>query len=105
VYRRPVTEIRNFEAQISNAFRAEPECRGITLFTLNVSDDPRLNLTRARWLFIELIRSNRPDDGLRFTITRSDDPHGPAPITSQGQPKWIAKTACDAVRGLLDPSD
>jgi hypothetical protein len=102
----PIIEIRSSEAQISGAFRVEPACHGITLVTLNVSDDPhQLNSRHTRWLFVELIRTNRPNDGLRFTITRSDNPRARASITGQGQPKSITKTSCDAVRGMLDPSD
>jgi len=95
----PRIEIRDSDAQLANAFETEPECNGLTLLTLNVSDHQRpLNSRRNWWLFLELTVSPGSDQ-LRFTVSRSDDPNAPGGLTGQGKMGTIARNACDFVRG------
>lgn len=95
----PRAEIRDSDAQLANAFAAEPACSGLTLLTLNVSDHQRiLNSRRTWWLFLELSRGLGSDER-RFTVTRSDDPNAHGALTGQGKTDFIAKSACDFVRG------
>jgi hypothetical protein len=97
----PFIEIRNSEVQISRAFKVDPECKGITLVTLNISDSPRrLNSMRTWWLFLELSRGGDPDER-RFTVSQTEDPHRPYSTTGQGQPDFIAETSCKFVRGKI----
>src|ERR1700689_126428 len=77
-------ELRNFEAQISHAFRANPACGGITLVTLNVSDNPRrLRSRRAWWLFLEPTLGGAPNKR-RFSVPRPEDPQA-NPLTGNGE--------------------
>jgi hypothetical protein len=95
----PRIAIRDSDAQLANAFETEPECNGLTLLTLNVSDHQRpLNSRRNWWLFLELSPSAGSEER-RFTVSRSDDPGAPGGLTGQGNMGTIAKDACDFVRG------
>jgi hypothetical protein len=105
----PAAQIRNSEAQIADAFRSEPECSGITLVTLNVSDNPRrLNSMHTWRLFLELSRGGGVDAQRymverRFTVTNGrnpDDPHAGG-LRGQGEAKLIAATSCEFVRGKI----
>jgi len=90
----PTVMIRDFEAQTARAFQANPECRGITLVTLNSSEDPlQLN---SKWLFIELMRSNVAGE-LRYTVARTHDPHSHGSETGQGVPDSIVGGICSFV--------
>ena len=96
----PAVELRNFEAQISHAFRANPACSGITLVTLNVSDNPRrLRSRRAWWLFLELSPGGGPSKR-RFSVTRTEDPQA-NPLTGNGEPNFIAEISCKFVKGRV----
>ena len=96
----PVVELRNFGTQISHAFRVDPACRGITLVTLNVSDDPRrLRSRRTWWLFLELSPGGGPNKR-RFSVTRTEDPHA-NPLTGNGEANFIAETSCKFVEGRV----
>jgi hypothetical protein len=95
----PRIAIRESDAQLANAFETEPECNGLTLLTLNVSDHQRpLNSRRNWWLFLELSPSAGSEER-RFTVSRSDDPGAPGGLTGQGNMGTIAKDVCDFVRG------
>ncbi len=94
----PRIAIRDFEAQVSSAFKLEPLCSGMTLVTLDVSDQPwQLNSRHTWWLFPELIRSNRPE-GLRYTVSRTDDPHTSGSATGLGEPNSIVREFCKFIR-------
>jgi hypothetical protein len=96
----PAVELRNFEAQISRAFRVDPACSGITLVTLNVSDNPRrLGSRRTWWLFLELSPGGGPNKR-RFSVTRTDDPQA-NPLTGNGEAKFIAEISCKFVKGRV----
>lgn len=100
----PVVMIRNFEAQTVRAFQANPECRSITLVTLNASDDSaQLNSRHTWWLFLELMRSNVAGE-LRYTVGRSHDPSTHGTETAQGVPDSTVGGLCSFVRrgGTLD---
>jgi hypothetical protein len=95
----PRLEIRDSDAQLANAFEAEPACSGLTLLTLNVSDHQRpLNSRRNWWLFLELTVSPGSDER-RYTVSVSDDPNARGALTGQGKMDSIAKSACNFVRG------
>jgi hypothetical protein len=69
----------------------------VTLVTLNVSENPsRLDSMHARWLFLELMRSNVPNE-LRYTVSRTDDPHRSGSARGQGKPDSIVRELCDFV--------
>ena len=94
----PVVMVRDFEAQTARAFQTNLKCRGITLVTLNSSDDPsQLNSNHTWWLFIELMRSNVAGE-LRYTVARSHDPHSHGSDTGQGVPDSIVGGFCSFVR-------
>jgi hypothetical protein len=96
----PAVELRNFEAQISRAFRVDPACNGITLVTLNVSDNPRrLGSRRTWWLFLELSPGGGPNKR-RFSVTRTDDPQA-NPLTGNGEANFIAEISCKFVSGRI----
>jgi hypothetical protein len=96
----PAVELRNFEAQISRAFRVDPACSGITLVTLNVSDHPRrLRSRRTWWLFLELIPGGGPNKR-RFSVSRTEDPKA-NPLRGQGEANLIAETSCKFVQGRV----
>src|SRR5215471_7930223 len=55
----PTVLIRNLEAQTADAFKQNDECKGLTLITLNASENPsQLSSRHTWWLFLELMRSN-----------------------------------------------
>lgn len=94
----PVLMIRNFEAQTTRAFRLNVACRGMTLVTLNASDHPsQLNSGHTWWLFLELMRSNMPNE-LRYTVSRTQDPHRSGSATGQGEPNSIVGEFCNFVQ-------
>jgi hypothetical protein len=95
----PIAEIRDSEAQISRAFKLDPACGGMTLVTLNASDHPEgLNSRDTWWLFVELIRSNEPNERRRFTVSHTDDPHGAGGKTGLGEPNFIVASSCKFAR-------
>lgn len=99
----PSMEIRDFEAQLLQAFRAEPLCNDVTLVTLNASHDQQvLNSRRTSWLFLELSRGLGPEEK-RFTVSDTDDPHAHGVVTGQGKADFIAKSVCDFVRNGPPP--
>jgi hypothetical protein len=94
----PVATIRDFEVQTARAFQISPACKGMTLVTLNSSENPSQLSSRHRWwLFLELMRSNVPD-GLRYTVALSHDPHGAGSASGQGQPDSIVREFCAFVQ-------
>jgi hypothetical protein len=94
----PVLMIRDFEAQTSRAFKLNAACNGITLVTLNASDHPsQLNSRHTWWLFLELMRSNMPNE-LRYTVSRTQDPHISGSATGQGEPNSIVREFCNFVQ-------
>jgi hypothetical protein len=96
----PAVELRDFEAQISRALRVDPACSGITLVTLNVSDNPRrLRSRRTWWLFLELSPGGGPNKR-RFSVTRTDDPQA-NPLTGNGEAKFVAEISCKFVKGRV----
>lgn len=93
----PSLDIRNFEAQFLQAFKAEPLCSDVTLVTLNASHDQRLLKSRhTSWLFLELSRGVGPEEK-RFALLDTDDPHARGGVTGQGKIDFVAKSACDFV--------
>ena len=99
----PSLDIRNFEAQFLQAFKAEPLCSDVTLVTLNASHDQRvLNSRHTSWLFLELSRGLGPEEK-RFTLLDTDDPHAGGGVTGQGKVAFVAKSACDFVRNGPPP--
>jgi hypothetical protein len=96
----PAVELRNFEAQFSHAFRVDPACRGITLVTLNVSDNPRrLRSRRTWWLFLEPSPDGGPNKR-RFSVTRNEDQQA-NPLTGNGEANFIAEISCKFVKGRV----
>jgi hypothetical protein len=94
----PALMIREFETQTSRAFKLSAACRGMTLVTLNASDNPsQLNSRHTWWLFLELMRSNVPNE-LRYTVSRTQDPHRSGSATGQGEPDSIVQQFCDFVQ-------
>jgi hypothetical protein len=96
----PSADIRNFEAQFSQAFKAEPMCSELTLVTLNASHDRgTLRSRRTWWLFLELSRGLGADEK-RFTVSRTNDPYPRYShrMTGQGRADFTAKSVCDFVR-------
>jgi hypothetical protein len=99
----PSLDIRNFEAQFLQAFKAEPLCSDVTLVTLNAAHDERVLKSRhTSWLFLELSRGLGPDEK-RFTLLDTDDPHARGGVTGQGKVDVVAKSACDFVRNGPSP--
>jgi hypothetical protein len=93
----PGLMIRDFASQASRAFKLDPACRGITLVTLNVSDHPsQLNSRHTWWLFLELMRSNIPNE-LRYTVSPAQVPHTSGSATGQGTANSIVGQFCDFV--------
>jgi hypothetical protein len=89
--------ITDLEGQTSAAFKLNAACRGMTLVTLNVSDHrSQLNSRHTWWLFLELMRSNIPGE-LRYTVSRTQDPHGSISTRGQGKPDSAAGQLCDFV--------
>ena len=74
-------------------------CHGLTLVTLNVSEDPsRVNSRHTRWLFLELIRSNMPDENeLRYTVSDTQEGYESG-TKGQGKADSIAAQFCDVIR-------
>ena len=99
----PREDIKNFETQFVQAFRAAPDCNDVTLVTLNASHDQRvLQSRRTSWLFLELSRGSGSDEK-RFTISDTNEPHAHGPVTGQGKADFAAKVACDFVRNGPPP--
>jgi hypothetical protein len=99
----PSEDIKKFEAQFVQAFRAEPQCSEVTLVTLNASHDQRvLNARRTSWLFLELSRGLGPEEK-RFALVNTNDPYAHGKLTGQSEAEHIAKVACDFVRNGLPP--
>ena len=95
----PTLMIRSLEAEIARAFQSEQACKGMTLVTLNVSNRPsQLESRRTFWLFLELMRSNIPDDELRYTVSPAHEPHKSRSEEGQGTPGSIVGPLCDFVR-------
>jgi hypothetical protein len=94
----PVVMIRDIEAQTARAFKLNAACRGMTLVTLNASDNPsQLNSRHTWWLFLELMRSNIPNE-LRYTLSRTEDPHRSGRASGQGKSDSIVQGVCDFVQ-------
>lgn len=94
----PVVAIRDFEAQTARAFQLSPACKGMTLITLNSSENPsRLDSRYTWWLLLEVVRSNVPD-GLRYTVARGHDRHRTGSASGQGQPDSIVREFCAFVQ-------
>lgn len=94
----PIVMIRGLEAQTARAFQANPECREITLVTLNASEDPTaLDSRHTWWLFLELMRSNVVGE-LRYTVAQSHDPPRLGSETGQGVPDSTVGGLCTFVR-------
>jgi hypothetical protein len=93
----PILMIRDLETQTASAFKRDAACRGMTLVTLNVSDNPsRLNSWHTWWLFLELMRSNVPNE-LRYRVSSTEDPHGPNSVSGQGEPNSAVQQFCTLV--------
>jgi hypothetical protein len=93
----PIVMIRDLEAQTARAFKRDAACRGMTLVTLNASENPsRLNSRHTWWLFLELVRSNVPNE-LRYRVSRTEDPHGTGSASGQGQPDSVVQQFCNFV--------
>jgi hypothetical protein len=93
----PGLMIRGLESQTTRAFKLDAGCRGMTLVTLNVSDHPsQLNSRHTWWLFLELMRSNIPNE-LRYTVSPAQDPHRSGSTIGQGKPNSIVGEFCDFV--------
>jgi len=100
----PVATIRDFEAQTVRAFQLSPACTGMTLITLNSSENPsRLDSRYTWWLFLEVVRSNVPD-GLRYTVARGHDQHRTGSASGQGQPDATVREFCAFVQqgGMIE---
>jgi hypothetical protein len=72
----------------------------MTLLTLNASENPsQLSSRHTWWLFLELMRSNAPNE-LRYTVSPDQDPHssGSAAATGQGEPDSIVREFCSFVQ-------
>jgi hypothetical protein len=96
----PAVELRNFEAQISRAFSVDPACSGITLVTLNVSNNPRrLRSRRTWWLFLEPSPGGGPNKR-RFSVSRTEDPQV-NPLRGNGEANFVAETTCKFVQGRV----
>jgi hypothetical protein len=94
----PVVMITDLEAQTARAFGLNAACRGMTLVTLNASENPsQLNSRHTWWLFLELMRSNIPNE-LRYTVSPTEDPHRSRSATGQGKPDSIVREFCDYVQ-------
>jgi hypothetical protein len=94
----PAAEIRNSEVEISNYFRSDPECTGITLLTLSASNGAsHLSSGDTWWLFLEL--AGGYDREKRWTVTHSDNPSENGALTGVGEAKQIAHDSCRFVRG------
>ena len=94
----PVLAIREFEAQVSRAFQLDATCKGITLVTLDdVGRPSQMKARNTWWLFLELSRSNRPNE-LRYTVSRNDDPHSAGVATGHGEPNSVVPQFCKFVR-------
>src|SRR5437879_4801195 len=90
--------IRDLEAQTSHAFRLNAACRGMTLVTLNVSENPsQLSSRHTWWLFLELMRSNMPNE-LRYTVSHSEDQDRSGSASGQGKPDSIVREFCDFIK-------
>jgi hypothetical protein len=99
----PTEDIKNFEVQLLQAFRANPRCSEVTLVTLNASHAERvLKSRRTSWLFLELSRGLGPEEK-RFTLLDTDDPHAHGGATGQGKAESVAKSACDFARNGPSP--
>jgi hypothetical protein len=96
----PITMIRDFEAKTAHAFNINTDCKGITLVTLNGSEDPSLlNSRHTWWLFLELMRSNDAPNELRYTVSRHHDAHRlSGAANGQGKPDSIVREFCSFVR-------
>jgi hypothetical protein len=94
----PVLTIRDFEAQISRAFQLDAACKGMRLVILDASEAPsQTNARNTWWLFLELSRSNRPNE-LRYTVSRNDNPHSAGIATGHGEPNSVVPLFCKFVR-------
>lgn len=93
----PVLAIRDFEAQVSQAFQIDAGCKGMTLVTLNTSGVSQIRARKTWWLFLELSRSNRPNE-VRYTVSRNDDPHSAGVATGHGEPNSVVQQFCKFVR-------
>ena len=101
----PAIMIRDLEAQTAAAFSSNASCKGMTLVTLNSSEDAsQLDSRQTWWLFLELLRSNNMPNELRYTVSQSEDPRRPGSATGQGEPSSIASEFCSFVRqgGLVE---
>ena len=95
----PTSMIRDLELQTTQAFKGNSACNGLTLVTLNVSEDPsRLNSRNTWWLFLELMRSNEGPNELRYTVSSDHDPHRLQSVKGQGRPDSIVWEFCSFVR-------
>jgi hypothetical protein len=100
----PVVMIRDLEVQTARAFKLDAACRGMTLVTLNASENPsQLNSRHTWWLFLELMRSNMPNE-LRYTVSYTQDPHRSGSTSGQGEPDSIVREFCNFVRqgGIIE---
>jgi hypothetical protein len=94
----PVVAVRALEEQTTRAFQLNPACKGMTLLTLNSSENlSQVESRHTWWLFLELVRSNVPD-GLRYTVARSHGPHKSGSASGQGQPDFIVREFCAFVQ-------
>jgi hypothetical protein len=96
----PTRMIRDLEAQTSRAFELNTACKGITLVTLNASDDPsQLNSRHTWWLFLELMRTNMPEENeLRYTVSHTQDLHRSPSETGQGTPSSMIAEVCRLIQ-------
>jgi len=93
----PTAMIRDLELRTIQGFKRSTVCSGLTLVTLNVSEDrSRMDSRHTWWLFIELMRSNMPTNEVRFTVSKTRD--GTSGLKGQGAPDAIASSFCDFVR-------
>jgi hypothetical protein len=94
------SEIRTAEAEISDAFRADPSCSGISLVTLNVSTSAsRVAPPDSWWLFLELNRGQ--DQWMRWIVAHKDKPDARYSLTGNGGARQAAHDACRFIRGEI----
>jgi len=94
----PADEIRRREAGITDAFRSDPACSGITLLTLNISSHAsRVTSSDSWWLFLEPSRELGKET--RWRVTHGDSPSAHYSLTGNSDAKQIAHDACRFIRG------
>jgi hypothetical protein len=95
----PENEIRSYSAEISDAFKSDPACTGITLLTLS-PDSSQVMSHGSWWLFLELSRGEE-DRLVRYTVSRSNDPDAPYSLAGNVDTRQAASAACKFIRGKI----